>query len=99
MQVKNPPENVKHGLGGNIPQAIDYLARAAEQAALRSAHEEAVSDFEAALNLLQTLPASRERDQRELNLQIALGAVLTVSRGWAAAERERCLHAPGTRAC
>ena len=72
---------------GETANAIKFLERAAKQASMRSAHEEAVNNIEAALDLLQTLPATDERDHRELDLQIALGAVLTVSKGWSAKEK------------
>lgn len=67
----------------NSAKAIEYLALAGQQAALRSANEEAVLQLRRALELLGKLPASPQRDARELSLQLAIGAPLMRSRGWA----------------
>ncbi len=80
-----------YSLGADAQKAVEYLHLAAEQAIKRSAHTEAVTDSEAALSLLQTLPASRERDRRELALQILLGSAAAVVKGIGAPERERSL--------
>src|SRR5207302_287903 len=55
----------------------------------RSAHAEAIRSLNAAINLLQRLPDGPERVQRELHLQLALGAALIAIKGWAAPEVER----------
>jgi DNA-binding winged helix-turn-helix (wHTH) protein len=78
-------------LGGNAVKAIDYLVRAGGQAAARSAHTQAVFDFEAALNLIATLPTKGERDQRELAVLRALDPVLAATKGFASAPVERNL--------
>ena len=49
---------------------------AGQQAAQRSANEEAISHLTTALELLKTLPDTPERAQQELTLQIALGVSL-----------------------
>jgi predicted ATPase len=63
---------------GNIPKAVDYLQRAGHQAVERSAYAEAVSSLTAALDLLTTLPQTRERSQQELSVQITLGTALRI---------------------
>ena len=73
----------------NVIKAVEYLGRAGQQALQRSAHADAISSLKAALGLLQRLPDSPERVQRELHLQLALGAALIAVKGWAAPEVER----------
>jgi class 3 adenylate cyclase/predicted ATPase len=68
---------------GNVPKAIDCLELAAQQAAQRSANADAVMQLRRALELLQTLPASPQRDARELGLQLTIGTPLMRSKGWA----------------
>jgi predicted ATPase len=74
---------------GNTPKAVDYLQRAGQQAAQRSAYAEAIERLTAALELLETLPKSRERLQQELLIQTTLSPVLSVAKGYAAPEVER----------
>jgi adenylate cyclase len=69
---------------GNAEKAIEYLGRAAEQAAARSANAEAERHLTAALELLGRRPRSPERDRQELVLQARLGPVLVATRGHAA---------------
>jgi predicted ATPase/class 3 adenylate cyclase len=74
---------------GNTAKAVDYLHRAGQQAVERSAYGDATSHLTAALDLLTTLPESRERSQQELAIQITLGLALRVIKGGAAPEMER----------
>jgi len=69
---------------GNSTRAVDYLQRAGQQAVERSAYAEAVSHLSTALDLLTTLPETRERSQQELGVLMILGAVLRVTKGQAA---------------
>ena len=73
----------------NVAKAVEYLGRAGQQALQRSAHADAISNLTAAIDLLQKLPDSPERIQRELLLQLALGPALIAVKGWAAPEVER----------
>ena len=73
----------------NVSKAVEYLGRAGQQALQRSAHADAISSLNAAIDLLQRLPDSPERIQRELLLQLALGSALIPVKGWAAPEVER----------
>jgi predicted ATPase len=67
-------------------KAVKYLHLAGQRAVRLSANEEAISYFTQALELLESLPESRERDGRELALQLALWAPLRNARGWAVME-------------
>ena len=73
-------------------KAVKYLQLAGERAVRLSANEEAIAHFNRGLELLQTLPESRERDEQELALQLGLCAPLMATRGWAAPEAGSCLH-------
>jgi predicted ATPase/predicted Ser/Thr protein kinase len=57
---------------GNAPKAIEYLEKAGRRAARLSANEEAIAHCKKALELLSNLPETPQRDQRELELQLAL---------------------------
>jgi predicted ATPase/class 3 adenylate cyclase len=74
---------------GNTTKAIDYLHRAGQQAVERSAYAEAISYLTAALDLLTTLPETRERSQQELVVRLTLGTVLRATRGAGAPEVEQ----------
>src|SRR5262249_39246658 len=67
-------------------KALEYLQRAGQQALQRSANAEAVTHFSNGLELLKTLPDTRERHQQELAFQTRLGPALMASRGYAAPE-------------
>jgi DNA-binding winged helix-turn-helix (wHTH) protein/predicted ATPase len=75
--------------GREYRKAIRYLQQAGENALRRSAHQEAVSLLTRGLELLTTLPDSREHTEQELTLQLLLGVPLMVTRGWSAPEVER----------
>ena len=74
---------------GQIGKAVEYLLLAGKQAVELSAHEEAVELFTRALDLLEPLPSSPERVEREFELQVALGSALLAIQGWGATERQR----------
>jgi class 3 adenylate cyclase/tetratricopeptide (TPR) repeat protein len=71
---------------GEAEPAIAAWQRAAERAVEQRAYCEAERHYRDALELLLTLPESPERDSSELGLQLALGPVLGVTAGWAAAD-------------
>src|SRR5216683_2853759 len=73
----------------NVTKAVEYLGRAGQQALQRSAYADAIDRLTAAINLLQRLPDSPERIQRELLLQLAVGPALMAVKGYAAPETER----------
>jgi predicted ATPase len=74
---------------GNARKAVVYLRRASQQAAQRSAYNEALAQLTAALDLLATLPEGQERLRQELLVQTTLGPVLSVAKGYAAPAVER----------
>jgi predicted ATPase len=73
----------------NVGKAVEYLERAGQQALQRSAYAEAIYSLSAAIDLLQRLPDSPERIQRELRLQLAMGPASSAVKGWGAPEVER----------
>ena len=66
-----------------VQPAMKYWQAAAERAAERAANVESVDYFDKALGLLQTLPQTAERDQKELMLLIGRGLPLTAIRSYA----------------
>ncbi len=68
-------------------KASHYLHQAGERALVLSATREAMNHLTRGLALLMTLPDSRERNQQELALQLALG-VARISHGAFAREME-----------
>ena len=85
---------------GLTEKAVPYWHHAGRRASERSAHMEAISHLTKGLALLQTLPETRERVQRDVNMHIALGASLIATKGYAAPEvgetytytRQLCQH-------
>jgi predicted ATPase len=71
---------------GKTEKAVEYLHLAGQQAVQRSANAEALTYLTTALDLLNTLPDTRERSQQELALQVTLGAPLIATKGFAAPE-------------
>jgi tetratricopeptide (TPR) repeat protein len=70
----------------NTAKALKYLGRAGQQALQRSSHAEAIGLFTSGLELLQTLPETPERLERELGLQLGLGPALMMVKGFSAPE-------------
>jgi class 3 adenylate cyclase/predicted ATPase len=88
--VETQPEFLAHHLieAGDHSEAIAYLLRAGELAHRRSANTEAIEHLNRALELLREQPDSLDRQQLELTLLIALGAPLTVAKGYSVPEVE-----------
>jgi len=79
---------------GLTNQSVTYWYKAAQRAVQRSAHVEAISHLTKGLELLQTLPETPQRLQREVDMHIALGASLSATKGYGAPEvRETYLYA------
>src|SRR5713101_3065839 len=70
----------------NVSKAVEYLGRAGQQAMQRSAYADAIGSLNAATDLLQRLPDSTERIQRELRLQLTVAPAVMVVKGWASPE-------------
>src|SRR5262249_4686289 len=86
--AETQPELLAHHYteAGLIEQAARYWQRAGENAIQRSAHVEAITHLRQGLGLLQTLPETPERTQREVDMYIALGASLIATKSYAAHE-------------
>ncbi len=90
-RVASEPEVVArhYDQAGLATPASAHYQRAGERAAQRSANEEAIGHLRRALALVGTLPETRERQQRELALQMAIGVPVAAARGWSHPEYER----------
>jgi DNA-binding SARP family transcriptional activator len=77
--------------GGQAARAVPFLERAAAVATRVSANEEAIRCLNYALSLLHTLPATRDRDDRELSIRSSLSIALNSARGYASIEVEQNL--------
>jgi predicted ATPase/class 3 adenylate cyclase len=85
--TETQPELLAHHLAEAdlAERAIPYWLLAGQRATERSANLEAVAHFTRGLTGLENLPDSRDRAEKELALQIALGAALFTTRGYGAA--------------
>jgi predicted ATPase len=68
--------------GQDYQRAIQYLGQAAQNATWTYGYHEAITHLTAALALLSHLPASPERAQRELALQVGLSLSLMNTQGF-----------------
>jgi class 3 adenylate cyclase len=86
--VAGQPELLAHHCteAGLIEQAVLYWQQAGQNAIQRSAHVEAINHLRQGLELLQTLPETPQRLQREVDMLISLGASLLAVKGYAASE-------------
>ena len=84
----NEPELLAHHLSaaGQAAAAIGYWQRAGTLAAKRLALKEAISHLNRGMGLVGTLPASPERDARELDLRTSHGTASLALKGWQAPE-------------
>ena len=97
------PELLAHHFteAGVAKQAVTYWLKAGQRSNQRSANAEAIDQLSKGLTLLADLDKSPERDQIELQFQVALAIPLTATRGYVAKEveqayiraREICLNA------
>jgi predicted ATPase len=88
--VETQPELLAHHYteASLLTQAIGHWHRAGERAIGRSAYVEAISHLTRGLDVLEALPETPERIEREYALQMALGVSLMNTRGYAAPEVE-----------
>jgi predicted ATPase len=84
------PELLAHHFteGTLVARAVEYWARAGDRAQQRGAAVEAVGHFNRGLELVRTLPESRERHAQEIRLHIGLGVALAATRGFGVPELE-----------
>jgi class 3 adenylate cyclase/tetratricopeptide (TPR) repeat protein len=104
--LETQPELVAHHYteARQAEKAVTYWQRAGERAVQRSAHAEAIAHLARGLALIPSLPDTPSRTQRELMLNVTLGAPLLATKGYAAPEvgrvytraRELCQHAGET---
>ena len=82
------PELLAHHYteAGLMAPAVRYWQRAGQCAIERSANVEAIGHLSKGLQVLSTLPATAERIQPELQMQLTLGPALMATRGYGAAE-------------
>jgi predicted ATPase len=89
--TETQPELVAHHYteAGLIEQSIAYWYKAGQRASERSAHVEAISHLRTGLALLQTLPETTARLQREVDMLIVLGASLRATKSSGTPEVEQ----------
>jgi predicted ATPase len=75
-----------HTQAGQLQQAVPLWEEAGQLALKRMALTEAISHLNRGLELVSSLPQSRERDVAELGLQTLLGTAWVALKGWAAPE-------------
>lgn len=93
--VENEPEVVAHHYSeaGLLGEAAVYWERSGRRALEFFAYHEAIEHLERALASLLTLPPDLERDDRELGLQLALGAAWIAAKAYSAEEVRRAYGA------
>ena len=69
---------------GNVEKAIEYSQLAGTQAVQRSANAEAVKHFDTAVRLLESLPATPDRQRQAFTALMALAVNLSIVKGIAA---------------
>jgi predicted ATPase len=67
-------------------RAIHYLQQAGDRAVRLSAYQEAIAHYSRALELLETLPETADRDQQELTLLLGQVAPIIATKSWGAPE-------------
>ncbi|HEX6517422.1 MAG TPA: AAA family ATPase [Nocardioidaceae bacterium] len=78
--------------GGRADRALPYYRRAADVAAARFAHAEAVRLHRQALRMVAALPPGDDRDRRELDTLLAMAAPLNALDGFASAQQQEALE-------
>jgi class 3 adenylate cyclase/DNA-binding response OmpR family regulator/predicted ATPase len=97
--VETQPELVAHHLAqaGLTERAIEYFRKAARRAIERSANAEAIGHLTRALEMLESLPESPERERLALGLEVMLSQAMIADRGYAAPETRNVLLRAKTR--
>jgi predicted ATPase len=75
--------------GRDYPRALQYCHQAVEADLQRCAYPETMAHLTTGLRLLKHLPATRERVQHELRLQLNLGLSMMATKGYAAPEAKQ----------
>jgi hypothetical protein len=76
---------------GMPDKAVGYRLKAGQQAVARGAMTEAVTQLKKGLNLLAGLPNGVERQQQELDLQMALSLAIHATEGYGSAAMEEII--------
>lgn len=89
--VATRPEILAHHYteAGLADIAIDHWRKAGERALRRSANVEGVTHLTRAIELIRSLPATPDRNRKELDLHLALGQMMRATEGYAAPETLR----------
>jgi class 3 adenylate cyclase/tetratricopeptide (TPR) repeat protein len=89
--VTNEPEILAHHFteGGLADSAINYWLKAGNRALAGSANAEAANHLRQGIDLIGNLPASAERERKELDFYLALGPAVAATEGDAAQETAR----------
>lgn len=105
--VETQPELLAHHYtrAGRNKEAIGYWVKAGQRAVSRSANVEAVAYITRGLDVLESLPEHEERTPKELQLRMALGVPLVITKGYSAPQvaenynraRELCRQLKETR--
>ena len=84
------PELLAHHYteAGLSEKAMSYWIKAGQRAVERSANKEAISHLTKALELLETLPETKERNEKELSVLVLLGSALGLTKGFSSPEVE-----------
>ncbi|MFC1443443.1 AAA family ATPase [Streptacidiphilus sp. N1-10] len=82
----------QYARGGRTEQAVAYYRRAADVAAGRFAHSEAIRLHREALSLVNGLPAGTSRDAQELAVLEAMAAPLNARHGYSSPELQQALE-------
>ncbi|MGH8922738.1 MAG: ATP-binding protein, partial [Actinomycetes bacterium] len=82
----------QYARGGRLGRAVAYYRRAADVAAGRFAHAEAIRLHKEALSIVRSLPEGRDRDRQELEVLEAIAAPLNARYGYSSPEVQRTLE-------
>ena len=82
----------QYARGGRPARAVTYYRRAADVAAGRFAHAEAIRLDQQALSIVRNLPEGRDRDARELEVLEAMAAPLNARYGYSSPELQQTLE-------
>ncbi len=93
VKVTEPEVLAHHLTAASLPEAAIPLWQAAgELASRRMALTEAIAHLNRGLQLVSTLPRTKERDTSELGLRVRLGPAWLALKGWATPEAWASLH-------
>ena len=86
--TETQPELFAHhySQAGDIRTALVFCMSAGRRSIATCAFVEAISHLRKALGLLARMPASVDRDEQELDIQIAIGSAITATSGYGAQE-------------